>query len=495
MKRLPSIRRKSDYISQIDAARKRQRFEKELCNIEDVEYVEETPEIGLCETTNSPVSEVNDIAYTDIPPNGRLNSHRYRVVKKSDLVHDTSYYTQHYPSSTLGTSSTNRIKLDGPWSSTQYVHTQSYDTSDDYTEEYEMQPQTSSNICVDGLPPSRQRKVMPRWYVPKDSNNLHAEEDEEDHRLNDLVAREQKHFVPKPKSLMEILPTDNAQYGYVDELREQIQEQIEVVDEEGEFPLTENIHSGDLYYTPVSFAAGLIDVHKLFDLMVRHKSRSNEHLMESFLPDPAMSFPLDVTSLVEAARTASSEENAQSIASLAMQVNYLKRDMIKMRQDLTDIRSALYLRENSCYTIRKFIPTAEISQDWKILAKPPLLEVDLVQVARELNVSRSGKKTLKNKDAIGRFVKAALKKLVPKEVVKSYTVKDRKQNGAFDIGNHAKDQITGIVLDLMGLYNVEGLDNKARADRANYSQLVNEAMKHAMYDMRRTSPKRKIVNS
>lgn len=59
---------------------------------------------------------------------------------------------------------------------------------------------------------------------------------------------------------------------------------------------------------------------------------------------------------------------------------------------------------------RKFLPTAEITKDWKIAAMPPLREVDLVQVARELNINAAGKKPLKNRDAIARFVKAVLLK-------------------------------------------------------------------------------------
>lgn len=67
---------------------------------------------------------------------------------------------------------------------------------------------------------------------------------------------------------------------------------------------------------------GPIDMYKLYEVMAlqAQKFHSNEALMDYFLVDPAMGNPLNVLNLVESARNATSETNAQTIASLAMQV-------------------------------------------------------------------------------------------------------------------------------------------------------------------------------
>jgi hypothetical protein len=77
--------------------------------------------------------------------------------------------------------------------------------------------------------------------------------------------------------------------------------------------------------------------------------------------------------------------------------------------------------------------------------------------------------------------------MIPTDQIRRFTVRDRPstRGNVIDIGIHAKDQIIGIVLDLMGLYDVDLLNNHSRVDRANFSDFVNQAMKTVMYDMRR----------
>ena len=100
-----------------------------------------------------------------------------------------------------------------------------------------------------------------------------------------------------------------------------------------------------------------------------------------------------------------------------------------------------------------------------------------------MNINSGGKRMMKNRDAIGRFVKLILDKLIPEPLVREYTVKDRGQSSQTspkDIGVFTKEQITGIVLDLMGLYNTQNLDHRGRTDRAQITLLVNKCMKAAM---------------
>lgn len=77
--------------------------------------------------------------------------------------------------------------------------------------------------------------------------------------------------------------------------------------------------------------------------------------------------------------------------------------------------------------------------------------------------------------------------MIPTDQIRRFTVRDRPstRGNVIDIGINAKDQIIGIVLDLMGLYDVDLLNNHSRVDRANFSDFVNQAMKTVMYDMRR----------
>jgi hypothetical protein len=162
-------------------------------------------------------------------------------------------------------------------------------------------------------------------------------------------------------------------------------------------------------------------------------------------------------------------------------VNYLKQELVDVRRQLADTKELCFARDLNGLSGRHFSPTAPTQHEWKIVPKPPLRQVDLVEVARRLSLSR-GKRSLSNRDAISRFVKTALEELVPQEVVRDFTVRDRgnAREHPQDIGNHAKDQITGIVLELMGLYEMDKLDDRSRTDRAHFAHFVNCAMKTAM---------------
>lgn len=82
-----------------------------------------------------------------------------------------------------------------------------------------------------------------------------------------------------------------------------------------------------------------------------------------------------------------------------------------MRCEINDLRHAHYLREEQAFTHRRFLPSAQTTCEWKIMAEPPLRAVDLVKVARDLHHIRGGKKFLNNKDAITKFVKAVLEQV------------------------------------------------------------------------------------
>lgn len=90
----------------------------------------------------------------------------------------------------------------------------------------------------------------------------------------------------------------------------------------------------------------------------------------------------------------------------------LKKDMLRMRCEINDLRHALYLREEQAFTHRLFLPSAQTTCEWKISAEPPLRAIDLVKIARDLNYNRGGKKFLNNKDGISKFVKAVLEQVV-----------------------------------------------------------------------------------
>jgi len=275
---------------------------------------------------------------------------------------------------------------------------------------------------------------------------------------------------------------------------EEIQEQIDVVDDV-ELP-TDSVQLAAPFHTYNNHGyGGSVDLQDMFRQMDGNEWQTNDQMMDQFLSDPAIGYPLDVLSLVREASNSNPEQNAQMIASLAMQVNFLKSDLSKMRKDITDLRSVCLSNEQSMYSNRRFSPLAQCSREWRIPVAPPLREVDLVKEARAMNIN-GGKRMLKNRDAIGRFVKIILDKLIPEPLVRDYTVKDRgqsSQSSPKDIGVFTKEQITGIVLDLMGLYNTTNLDHRGRTDRAQITLLVNKCMKAAIYDKRRIAPKRKAL--
>ncbi|KAI1709053.1 hypothetical protein DdX_11450 [Ditylenchus destructor] len=510
MKRLPPARRKGDYISQIEAARKR-RIEKD--NFED-----EVQEFNLDAEQRPQEPSISGSVIYDVPiVSGGLTLRRYRRIRKSDFRHHFSNSSR--SNVAAANSGTKYSHLETSWptqtmsvgdntgeviSSQRYLRdmplSQSI-TTESRHQHVELRPCTLSDptpyelhsdsptVYVESASTTSRRKNGSQQRVMWVSNrkdtlpyisNVDLEEDTANHNVRPRDFRVKQEVYSNTSELALGVPTHDVETDQVIayecdiDTQNEAQDHVDVVDDSLAME-----HHQELYFTAFPFASEPIDIHKLYELMARHKHSDSEHTLDNLLSDPTLSHPLNVSALVAAVRNANPEENAQAIASLAMQVNYLKRDMLKMKHELADLRSAFYLRENAAYSGRKFLPTAEITKDWKIAAMPPLREVDLVQVARELNINAAGKKPLKNRDAIARFVKA----LIPSEVVKNYTVRDRgqpKQNGAFDIGNHAKDQITGIVLDLMGLYNIDLLDNRGRSDRANYTQIVNHCMKSAM---------------
>ncbi|KAI1722438.1 hypothetical protein Ddc_06595 [Ditylenchus destructor] len=508
MKRLPPARRKGDYISQIEAARKR-RIEKDIFEDEDQEF-------NLDAEQRPQEPSISGSVIYDMPMvSGGLTLRRYRRIRKSDFRHHFSNSSR--SNVTAANSGTRYNHLEASWpnqtmtddNTGEVISSQRYQsrdmplsqsiTAESRDPHAELRPcalsdptpyelhSDSPTVYVESASTSRrkngsQQRVM--WVSNrKDSlpyiSNVDLEEDtaNDNVRLRDFRVKQEVYSNAGELGV----PTDDVEtdgviaYECDIDTQNEAHDHVDVVDEDS-LALE---HHQEVYFTAFPFASEPIDIHKLYELMARHKYSDSEHTLDNLLSDPTLSHPLNVSALVAAVRNANPEENAQAIASLAMQVNYLKRDMLKMKHELADLRSAFYLRENAAYSGRRFLPTAEITKDWKISAMPPLREIDLVQVARELNINAAGKKPLKNRDAIARFVKA----LIPSEVVKNYTVRDRgqpKQNGAFDIGNHAKEQITGIVLDLMGLYNIDLLDNRGRSDRANYTQIVNHCMKSAM---------------
>lgn len=110
----------------------------------------------------------------------------------------------------------------------------------------------------------------------------------------------------------------------------EVQEQVEVVDDTIELGHALGDEDDELghithhhFHNQFKFPGpGPIDLYKLFEVMAvqTQKFHSNEALMDYFLVDPAMGNPLNVLNLVESARNATPEMNAQTIASLAMQV-------------------------------------------------------------------------------------------------------------------------------------------------------------------------------
>lgn len=72
--------------------------------------------------------------------------------------------------------------------------------------------------------------------------------------------------------------------------------------------------------------------------------------------------------------------------------------------------------------------------------------------------------------------------MIPKECIHQFTVRDRPttRGQSLDIGIDVKEQITGVVLDLLGLYDPDKLSASSRIDRAHFADFVNQSMKTVM---------------
>ncbi|CAD5206747.1 unnamed protein product [Bursaphelenchus okinawaensis] len=269
-----------------------------------------------------------------------------------------------------------------------------------------------------------------------------------------------------------------------------VQEEVEVVD-------TSQVE----YYTPLHAALPpprrtisdrySINVSELFDEIQKHEPQNTvESLNELFTNDPSIQYPLNVNMLVQGVKTATAEQNARMIAGLAMQINSLKKEVQKLHGDIIDTRSASLHRQNNGLTSRQFNLNGDVSQEWILVAQSPLRSVDLVGIARALG-EKMGRKNMRNRDLITRYIKHVFEEMIPKEFIHQFTVRDRPmtKGKVNDIGIDVKEQITGVVLDLLGLFDVSKLSHNARIDRAHFSDFINQAMKNVMYDLRRTSPK------
>uniref|UniRef100_A0A7E4V9Z8 Reverse transcriptase domain-containing protein n=1 Tax=Panagrellus redivivus TaxID=6233 RepID=A0A7E4V9Z8_PANRE len=237
------------------------------------------------------------------------------------------------------------------------------------------------------------------------------------------------------------------------------------------------------------------EVNSLFMLggeIAKHPWVSNDEINHFFVANPSLSSQIDVRELASLTKTVSPEGNFQLIIGLAGLVNSMKRDMASLKMEVTSLREMVSNKEDLGNTKRRFSTHNDVRHPWRIASVPPLREVDLVATAHTMDFTRGTKKSLSNKDAITRFVKTVLELLIPEEYTRQYTVRERSQrrNGLKDIGEHAKNQIIGCVLDLLGLYEVAGLTDQDRADRVHFTNLVNHSMRMALIDLRRSEPRR-----
>ena len=83
----------------------------------------------------------------------------------------------------------------------------------------------------------------------------------------------------------------------------------------------------------------------------------------------------------------------------------MKREIARLREDLVDTRTVTLERHNMDIAGRTFDLNGPVLQHWYIPEEPPLLAVDLVKVARDVSL-RAGRKNMKTRDAITRFVRA-----------------------------------------------------------------------------------------
>ncbi|KAI6230076.1 hypothetical protein M3Y99_01098100 [Aphelenchoides fujianensis] len=273
---------------------------------------------------------------------------------------------------------------------------------------------------------------------------------------------------------------------------EMVQEEVEIVDQDEHLSRysyllgVPMLHRRPTYTDPQA----VVNLNELYDEMTHHSHLSIDEFNNVFGTESTMSYPLNVMALMGQGKKATAEQNAKTIAALAMQINYMKREISKLREDIVDTRSVTMMRQNYGLTGRHFDLNGPVTQNWFVDAEPPLREVDLVKTAREVSL-RIGRKNMKTRDVITRFVRAVFDQMIPEDRVREYTVRDRPstRGQVKDIGIKCKNQIIGIVLDLMGLYEHEVLNSHSRVDRANFSDFVNQAMKTVIYDMRRLSPK------
>lgn len=150
----------------------------------------------------------------------------------------------------------------------------------------------------------------------------------------------------------------------------------------------------------------VVNLQELYEEMFRYSpSMSIDAFNDIFGTESSMSYPLNVKTLMSNVKSASAEQNSQMIAALAMQVNFLKREISKLREDIVDCRSATLMRQNYGLTGRTFDLNAPVNQQWIIHENPPLKSVDLVKTARDVSL-RIGRKNMKTRDVITRFVRA-----------------------------------------------------------------------------------------
>ncbi|KAI6219937.1 hypothetical protein M3Y95_01080500 [Aphelenchoides besseyi] len=286
-----------------------------------------------------------------------------------------------------------------------------------------------------------------------------------------------------------------AEFGEVlgENPNELIQEEVEIVDQDEHMARYIYGQGIPMAARRVTYAnpRSLVNLNDLYSEMIRYYPKMPAHeFNEMFTTESTMSYPVNVREIISQVKGATPEQLTKLVASLAMQINYIKRDMHKIREELVDTRSVTFMRQNHGITNRNLDLTAQVTQQWVIDADPPLREVDLVQTARDVSL-RIGRKNMKTRDVITRFVRSVFEAMIPEALVREYTVRDRPgtRGKSKDIGVKAKNQITGIILDLMSLYDSDVLDRASRHDRANFSDSINQTMKTVIYDMRRISPK------
>jgi len=283
--------------------------------------------------------------------------------------------------------------------------------------------------------------------------------------------------VPANEEIVEVTENDaNSLYTYA-VVDGEVQDTIVVDDDaQGEPPVQYDLYQQQVYPEDVT------SMYLVGSELVKHSWESNEEISSFFAANPHLNYPVDVREIAMMAKNASPEINYQLITGLAGMVSCLKKEISSLKCEMSGLRELVSNKQDLGNTRRRFSTMNDVRHNWKIQAMPPLREVDLVNIARTIDYTRGAKKQLSNKDGITRFVKTCLELLIPEEYAKYYTVRDRshRKNGLKDIGDHAKEQITGCVLDLLGLYDIDELDDEGRADRATFTNIVSHAMRMAL---------------